>query len=129
MKIITINVQKALMEKIDWYSANRSDFIRKAISEFLESDEWHRFSGGNQISTVNMEKKDIEILNKMVECGIFPSRSEIARFAIYMKIRKLEDEEKKAEEEKRLRVLWNPETGIIQIPTADVYKTYKIIPK
>lgn len=141
MRVVTINIQQFLLNKIEDYMFNekcssRSEFLRKAIDDYLAEYDWDFVDSKNFVITVNLEIPVIEKMNTLIENGVACSRSEFVRAAVLNKIRKIEkrieEERKKMEEKEKLKPTTKNENGveIIMIPqTPEYYKAYKIIPK
>lgn len=141
MQIIAINIQKFLLDKIEEFMFreecnSRSDFVRKAIREYLQEYDWDSIDSYEQIITFNLDHPVVKKLDELMQKRVTCSRSEFIRAAVLNKIMKIEkqiEEEKKqkAEMEKfKPKSFIQDETEIIQIPIApEIYKTYKVIKK
>lgn len=140
-KITTINIQSALLDKIEdlldeAQSKSRSEFIRKALEWWYAEYEWESLAGPDRIITCNFDYEDLKLVNNLVETGVFTSRSELFRVAILQYIQKLERQKENREQEEtqkpKVIVQKLQDEEIISIPvcnSAEIYKTYKIIPK
>ena len=141
-KIITINLQTALLEKIEELliedkSHNRSEFIRNALEWWYAEYDWESLSGTDRVITCNIEYDILKQITELVDQRVFLSRSELFRFAVLSYIQKLEKQIQKREEEQQAKpkvlVQKTQKEELISIPTqsnsAAIYKTYKIIPR
>jgi len=67
---------------------NRSEMLRAAIKEFLEEEKEYIDIYGSleenefKIFTVNVDKKDVKALDLIVKSRLYPSRSELIRYAV-----------------------------------------------